>query len=162
MGEECVQTLFEQHLQNEAETAAFGAKIATIVQKSDVICLIGDLGAGKTCFARGFVRAAGGAGPDMEIPSPTFTLVQTYDAPAFSIWHFDFYRIESPEEVYELGVEEAFDTGVSLVEWPEKASEVLPANRLEISLVPDGDGRKVRLTGSPEWASRIEKLRLSV
>lgn len=162
MRETCVQTFFEHHLQNETETAELGAKIATIVQKSDVICLIGPLGAGKTCFARGFVRSAGGAGADAEIPSPTFTLVQTYEAPAFTIWHFDFYRIESPEEVYELGVEEAFDTGVSLVEWPEKAPEVLPPDRLEIFLAPQGEGRSIRLAGGPHWATRIEKLRLSV
>lgn len=157
-----MQIFFEQHLRNEAETARFGVKIATIVQKSDVLCLIGPLGAGKTCFARGFVRSAGAAGADEEIPSPTFTLVQTYEAPAFTIWHFDFYRIESPEEVYELGIEEAFDTGVSLVEWPEKAPEVLSADRLEISLVPEGDGRKVQLAGGHKWAKRIEELRLSV
>ena len=157
-----MQVILERHLQNEAETAAFGAKIATIVQKGDVICLIGPLGAGKTCFARGFVRAAKGAAPGAEIPSPTFTLVQTYEAPEVTIWHFDFYRIESPEEVYELGVEEAFDTGVSLIEWPEKASSLLPAERLEISLSPEGTGRKVQVAGSREWANRLETLRISV
>ncbi len=153
-----MQTLKEIRLADEDATLALGANFATVVQIGDVICLSGGLGAGKTTFARGFVRAAQGAPPDGEIPSPTFTLVQTYEAPAFTIWHFDLYRIESPDEVYELGVEEALDTGVSLIEWPEKAAGLLPAERLDIHFSHAEKGRAVRIAGDGAWARRLEKL----
>ena len=149
-------------LKNEADMMAVGAKIATIAQKGDVICLIGGLGAGKTTFARGFLQNAMCVGPDTEIPSPTFTLVQTYESEAFPIWHFDFYRIESPDDVYEIGLEEALDTGVSLIEWPEKAGDLLPEERLEILIEPIETGRQVRFFGHEGWAKRIEQLRISV
>ncbi len=141
--------------------AEFGAKLASLVQKGDVICLFGPLGAGKTTLARGFVRSVASQGEDLEVPSPTFTLVQTYETARLTVWHFDLYRLESPEEVYELGVEEALDTGVSLIEWPERALDLLPAERLEIHITPTDAGRQIRVLGDHHWATRIEEQRLS-
>ncbi len=149
-------------LNSDADMRALGAKIATIVQKGDVICLIGGLGAGKTTFARGFIQKTQPEGTETEIPSPTFTLVQTYETQGFPIWHFDFYRIESPEDVYEIGLEEALDTGVTLIEWPEKAADLLPEERLEIHIEPVENGRRLRFFGHDSWAKRIEQLRLTV
>src|SRR5882762_7586612 len=100
-------------LPDETATAALGARIAAIARPGDVIALAGDLGAGKTTFARAFIRARGGSG---EVPSPTFTLVQIYELPDGPVWHFDLYRLRHPDEAWELGIEDAFRDGISLIE----------------------------------------------
>ena len=115
-------------LPDEAATAAFAARISALAEIGDVIALKGDLGCGKTSFARSFIRARGGT---EEVPSPTFTLVQIYELPSAAIWHFDLYRIKSPEEAWELGIEDAFSEGISLIEWPERLGPLLPRRRLE-------------------------------
>lgn len=161
-----MKTLFETRLRNEAATTGLGAEIATCVQQGDVIWLCGPLGAGKTTFARGFIQASlrlsEATATETEIPSPTFTLVQTYETTQGTIWHFDLYRIESPNEVYELGIEEALDTGISLIEWPEKASEILPLNRLEIRLSFSGSERHVKIVGDDPWAAKLRDARIDV
>ena len=91
----------------------------------DVVGLQGDLGAGKTTLARAILRAAAGD-PGLIVPSPTFTLVEVYDTPRGSFWHFDLYRLETPEQVFELGWEEALADGIALVEWPERLGALLP------------------------------------
>src|SRR5437016_9040493 len=103
-------------LPDEAATAAFAARISALAEIGDVIALKGELGAGKTSFARAFIRARGGA---EEVPSPTFTLVQLYELGDATVWHFDGYRLRHPEEAWELGIEDAFCDGISLIEWPE-------------------------------------------
>lgn len=142
-------------LATEADTTAFGAALARIARPGDVIALEGDLGAGKSVLARGFIRALAGA--DVEAPSPTFTLVQTYETETATIWHFDLYRIEDPEEVWELGIEEAFEDGISLFEWPSRAGTILPRDRLDLVLsIGDDDVRTVEFRPGPAWEGRLE------
>jgi tRNA threonylcarbamoyladenosine biosynthesis protein TsaE len=118
-------------LPDEAATAALAARLAAVARAGDVIALKGELGAGKTSLARAFIRALGGIG---EIPSPTFTLVQVYELKAATVWHFDGYRLRDPEEGWELGIEDAFADGISLIEWPERFGALIPARRLQIEL----------------------------
>ncbi|MGD8808285.1 MAG: tRNA (adenosine(37)-N6)-threonylcarbamoyltransferase complex ATPase subunit type 1 TsaE [Gammaproteobacteria bacterium] len=148
-------------VEDETGTARAAEQVARAAVPGDVIALRGDLGSGKTAFARGFIRAL--TSPDEEVPSPTFTLVQTYAADAATIHHFDFYRIEDPEEAWEIGVEEAFAGGIALIEWPERIGRLLPADRLDVRLeIPRGDGenaRRITLTAAGSWSDRVEALR---
>lgn len=130
-------------LPNDAATAQLGANLAVILQPGDAICLWGPLGAGKSTLARGLVRAL--TTPDEDVPSPTFTLVQTYDGPSFTIAHFDLYRLNEAAEAFELGLDEALDDGIALIEWPERLSGRLPPCRLDIEIEVAGDGRIARL-----------------
>src|ERR1700745_860603 len=98
-------------LPDETATAALAARTAAVALPTDIIALKGELGAGKTSFARSFIRARG---TEEEVPSPTFTLVQVYDVDPTAIWHFDLYRIRTPEDAWELGIEDAFVEGISL------------------------------------------------
>ena len=130
-----------------------------------MIALSGDLGAGKTVFAKAFVRAL--TNKDEDVPSPTFTLVQMYDGHRngedLKIWHFDLYRLKSAEEIYETGFEEALTDGVSLIEWPERAGGLLPRDRLTVHLeAPAGrpDERNITITANGEaWIQRMENIK---
>jgi tRNA threonylcarbamoyladenosine biosynthesis protein TsaE len=106
------------------------------------VCLTGPLGAGKSTLARALVRAL--TSPDEEVPSPTFTLVQFYDGPAFPVAHFDLYRLTDPDEAYEIGLEEALEDGAALIEWPQRLQGRLPADRLAIDITPTGDDGRAR------------------
>jgi tRNA threonylcarbamoyladenosine biosynthesis protein TsaE len=147
-------------VEDETGTARAAELVARAAVPGDVIALHGDLGSGKTAFARAFIRALTSAAE--EVPSPTFTLVQTYQAGAVTIYHFDFYRIEKPDEAWEIGIEEAFAGGIALIEWPERLGSLLPADRLDVRLEipPGGDdnARRVRLAAGPSWAGRIGTL----
>lgn len=128
---------FPAEIQTESEeaTARFAVELAPSLRPGNVVLLRGPLGGGKTVFARALIRSLTGE-KDLEVPSPTFTLVQTYDTPKAPIWHFDLYRLKSPEEVYELGWEDAF-SGIALVEWPERIdSSLLPPGGLDILFTP--------------------------
>ena len=141
-------------LPDEAATAVFAARIAAVAAAGDIIALKGDLGAGKTSFARAFIRARGSG---EAVPSPTFTLVQVYDLPPAAIWHFDLYRLNSPNEAWELGIEDAFSEAISLIEWPERLGSLLPHRRLEITLL-FGDGpeeRRAVLDTGEGWQRRL-------
>ena len=121
-------------LANPADTQVFATRLAPLVRPGDVVALAGDLGTGKTTFARGFINALfviHGLPPE-DVPSPTFTLVQEYPLPDFTLYHIDLYRIEAELEILELGLEDAFAEGVCLVEWPDRLGSLLPANRLEL------------------------------
>jgi len=146
-------------LPDEAATERLGQALAALLVPGDFVALRGDLGAGKTALARAVVRTRLGD-PDEEVPSPTFTLVQSYDAPDLLITHVDLYRIESPQDAAELGLADALDEGALLVEWPEKLG-AQPRDRLDIDirLVGEGDVREARLTGHGIWASRVEGLK---
>lgn len=140
-------------LGSERETLALGARLAKLARRGDMIALRGALGAGKTTLARGFIQAL--APHVTEVPSPTFTLVQTYDDIAVPIYHFDLYRLDKPEEADELGLEDAEVHGIALIEWPERLGSRLLPNALDVALEPDGDGRRARITPSPSWLDRL-------
>ena len=149
-------------LPDEAATAAFATRLARLARRGDVIALKGELGAGKTSFARAFIRAR--AGRPEEVPSPTFTLVQTYEVPELTIWHFDGFRLRDPEEGWELGIEDAFRDGVSLVEWPERFGPLIPTRRLQITFEHVGspgaapEARRAIIDAGPQWADRLAML----
>jgi tRNA threonylcarbamoyladenosine biosynthesis protein TsaE len=129
-----------------AATEALAAEFAARLVPGDVIALTGDLGAGKTVFARALIVALGkNAGIEFgHVPSPTFTLVQLYDLPGFTVHHFDLYRLESPDEVWETGIEDAFADGVSVIEWADRIDTLLPARAIRIHLA-FGDGDTARI-----------------
>jgi tRNA threonylcarbamoyladenosine biosynthesis protein TsaE len=135
-------------LETSEATERLGASIARLLRPGDAVLLRGDLGAGKSTLARGLVRAL--TSPDEDVPSPTFTLVQAYEGPDFSIAHLDLYRLSGPDEVYELGFDEALEEGAVLVEWPQRLGARLPPDRLDIEL-------SLRGTGGPE-AGRLAVL----
>jgi tRNA threonylcarbamoyladenosine biosynthesis protein TsaE len=143
-------------LADEAATARLAARIAGLVRARDTIALQGPLGSGKTSFARAFIRALG-TGAE-EVPSPTFTLVETYHlAGRPPIWHFDLYRLAAAEDVYELGIEEAWSVGIAVIEWPERIAALLPPERLDIALEPSAvsSARRATVDGSPQWQGRL-------
>ncbi|MBA4208617.1 MAG: tRNA (adenosine(37)-N6)-threonylcarbamoyltransferase complex ATPase subunit type 1 TsaE [Parvibaculum sp.] len=152
-------------LKDEAATRALGQALAARLRIGDLILLRGDLGAGKTALARALVQAhLATFGIEEDVPSPTFTLVQTYESPDLLIAHVDLYRIEDASELRELGLAEIADEGVVLVEWPERAeAEIrrLSPDSLDISLslMPEGL-RRARLEGRGSWAARLEGLSL--
>jgi tRNA threonylcarbamoyladenosine biosynthesis protein TsaE len=149
-------------LPDEAATAALATRLARLVRRGDVIALKGELGTGKTSFARAFIRAR--AGHDETVPSPTFTLVQVYELPDLSIWHVDGYRLRQPDEAWELGLEDAFRDGVSLIEWPERLGSLVPDRRLEITFEHGAshgaapEARRAIIDAGPEWAARLNAL----
>ncbi len=145
--------MIEFDLADEAATHALGAALAKLLRAGDFVALYGGLGAGKTTLSRGIVRTL--LGPEVEVPSPTYTLVQTYETAGFTLWHFDLYRIESVDALVELGWQETAG-GVALVEWPERAGGALPAWRLDVRLGEDGTGRKAGLEPHGEdWHKRL-------
>lgn len=144
-------------LTDERATAALARRIAGFARPGDVIALTGDLGSGKTAFARAFIGEA-------EVPSPTFTLVQIYERPSDNsgvrIWHFDLYRLAKASEAVELDIEDAFAEGISLIEWPERLGSLLPAERLDVALefLPDPQARRATLTGRGRWAGLLDRV----
>lgn len=137
---------FSLLLPDEAATERLGATLAARLRPRDVVALVGGLGAGKTTLARAVLRAASGQ-PALVVPSPTFTLVEVYDTPGGVFWHFDLYRLEQPEQVFELGWEEARTDGIALVEWAERLGPLLPHERLTVTLSIEGEGRRAILEG---------------
>jgi len=133
-------------------TEALGAALALRLRPGDAVCLYGPLGAGKTTLARGLIRAL--TGPEEDVPSPTFTLMQLYEGPRFSVSHFDLYRLEQAGEVDELGLDEALEDGAALIEWPQRLGGRLPPDRLDIEIAFDAEGRLARLTPHGAWQER--------
>lgn len=128
------------HTTSEEETTALAAALAQKAVRGDVYALQGTLGAGKSVFARGFIQALTGTGTD--VPSPTFTLVQTYETSHGMIWHFDLYRLETPEDVYETGWEEALADGITLVEWPQRLGTLIPAHAKTIDITINSNNQR--------------------
>ena len=135
------QTVF---LPDEAATMDLGARIAPQLRAGDVVYLTGDLGAGKSALARGLIRAL--TSPDQDVPSPTFTLIQAYDMPAFQVLHLDLYRIEDPGEIHELGLDDALPHSVLVIEWPDRLAHLGFDDRLDIVLE---HGDKTNLPSTP-------------
>jgi len=138
-------------------TDRFGVALGSLLRAGDVLLLEGPIGAGKTHFARALIRAR--LGPAEDVPSPTFTLVQVYGADP-EIWHADLYRLTHPDEAIELGLEEAFDTAICLIEWPERLGDLEPQKALVLrfSLTDAGASRQVQLIGDADWAQRLTAL----
>ena len=140
---------------SEEQTAEIARKFAQMTQKGDVFALYGTLGMGKSVFARAFIQILTKA---EEVPSPTFTLVQSYEAPAFEIYHFDLYRLKSEDEVFELGFEEAIYDGVCLIEWPERAGSWLPRDVFKITFESYENSRQIKVeVDSKEKEERIRE-----
>jgi tRNA threonylcarbamoyladenosine biosynthesis protein TsaE len=132
-------------LATEADTAALGVRLAGLARPGDVILLEGPIGAGKSHLARAFIRAR--LGREEEVPSPSFTLVQVYEAAGTEIWHADLYRLTHPDEVWELGLDDAFARAICLVEWPDRLGNHLPPGALRIRLEASGEGRRAVISG---------------
>lgn len=141
-------------LANLAATEALAGRLAALARAGDIIGLSGELGAGKTAFARAFICARLGA---TEVPSPTFTLVQVYEGDGAPIWHVDLYRLIHSEEIFELGIEDAFDSAICLIEWPEKMAGHGPDDWLELRLAP-GDTEHSRRAAFTPRGARAEQI----
>jgi tRNA threonylcarbamoyladenosine biosynthesis protein TsaE len=141
--------------QGLAETEELARRIAPRLRRGDSIALEGDLGAGKTTLVRAILRALGITD---EVPSPSFTLVQEYAAGDLKIAHCDLYRIESPTELDEIGIDETLRDGVVLIEWPERATARIPADALRIRIDVTGEtARQFTLRGPARWANLISE-----
>jgi len=127
---------------------SLGARLGRVLRAGDIIALAGGLGAGKTTLARGLVQSVL---PHEIVPSPTYTLVQTYELKDFTLWHCDLYRLEHHDEAYELGLMDALGEDVCLLEWPDRLGPLLPKDALKIEIAFEGEGRTVSLTG---WEGR--------
>ncbi len=145
---------------NEIEICKLAENLANLSLIGDIITLSGDLGVGKTVFARAFIKSLKYEG---HVPSPTFTLLQTYETQHVPISHFDFYRLESPEEIFELGVEDLFFSGISLIEWPEKMGKFKPKGCLNLVLsyskVQPETNRSLLLGYEVNWSERLTRIK---
>ncbi|MBT6566291.1 MAG: tRNA (adenosine(37)-N6)-threonylcarbamoyltransferase complex ATPase subunit type 1 TsaE [Candidatus Puniceispirillum sp.] len=149
-------------VQNLAATERLGQFLSQELAAGDVIALQGPLGAGKSALARAMISKL--CPHEADIPSPTFTLVQTYDMPdGTPLWHLDLYRIDTPEDAIELGIEDAFLDAVCLIEWPERLGTLLPDSCLSIHINPVGDAldsqmRQVEINAPARWDNRMSAL----
>lgn len=142
-------------LPTEDATDSLGGVLADHLRPGDTILLTGPIGAGKSHLSRAIIRARLGRMED--VPSPTFTLVQTYEDASGDIWHADLYRLSHPDEVLELGLEDAMTSAICLIEWPDRLGSHLPQNAIEIALTPQDKGRRAQIvfTGLPELAKAL-------
>lgn len=140
-------------LPNESDTRTLAERIAPLLQKGDVLLLDGPIGAGKSAFCRALIRARLGRMED--VPSPTFTLVQTYEDAAGDIWHCDLYRLTHPDEIFELGLEEAFSDAICLIEWPDRLGDATPPDALRLHFAAHDDGHSVVIDASETWRTRL-------
>ncbi|WP_116597725.1 tRNA (adenosine(37)-N6)-threonylcarbamoyltransferase complex ATPase subunit type 1 TsaE [Primorskyibacter marinus] len=145
------------HINSEQATCAFAQALGTRLQPGDSVLLEGGIGAGKTFFARQLIQSL--LTEPEDIPSPTFTLVQVYDSMSGEIWHCDLYRLSDPAQSIELGLEEAFETAICLIEWPDRLGSLTPENALTIRFSESAleDAREVSLNWhDAKWQSRLE------
>lgn len=146
-------------------TTDLARRIAPHLRAGDTILLSGPIGAGKSHFCRSLIQARlAELGRIEDVPSPTYTIVQVYDAGEVEIWHADLYRLTGPDEIVELGLEDAFETAICLVEWPDRLEDLSPVQALRLDLAPsrEGEMRVARLSATdPRWAPILERLGLS-
>lgn len=135
-------------LKSDSDTLALGARLGSVLRDGDIVRLTGDLGAGKTTLARGLIQSRLG---EIDVPSPTYTLVQTYEWGDQELWHCDLYRLEQPDDAYELGLIDAMGEAILLLEWPDRLGSLCPADALSVDLAFDGPGRIATLRG---WEGR--------
>lgn len=148
---------FRISLSSPDQTAALAVKLGSCLGPGDTLLLAGPIGAGKTHFARSLIQSRLIVPED--VPSPTFTLVQTYDADGAEIWHADLYRLTSPDEVVELGLLDAFETAICLVEWPDRLGTLAPQDALTLHLAQGAaeNARELVLSwNTPEWGARLK------
>jgi tRNA threonylcarbamoyladenosine biosynthesis protein TsaE len=141
-------------LSTETDTAQLAQRMAGVLTPGDTLLLSGEIGAGKSAFARALIRARLGRMED--VPSPTFTLVQTYDDPDGDIWHCDLYRLTHPDEIFELGLDEAFSTAICLIEWPDRLGVDAPKSALHMAFRAGDPEHNVEISISPTWADRLK------
>ncbi|WP_298259059.1 tRNA (adenosine(37)-N6)-threonylcarbamoyltransferase complex ATPase subunit type 1 TsaE [uncultured Litoreibacter sp.] len=153
------QTTWASDLVNPEATANLANALATQATPGLTVLLEGPVGAGKSYFARCAIQSLmAQTGMIEDVPSPTFTLVQTYELDQLDVWHADLYRLTNPDELIELGLEQAFDTALCLIEWPDRLGDLRPAGALNISLTPDAkdpDRRFVQINGPSEIVTRL-------
>jgi len=141
----------------EPETAALAIALAPCLRMTDRVGLTGPLGAGKSVIARALIRTLTGE-PSLDVPSPTYTLVERYDAEIGPVYHFDAYRLETPSEIWEAGLEDALETGITLIEWVDRVRSLLPADTVSVTVAPQnrtGEGaRQITVTASHDWWQR--------
>lgn len=147
-----METISALDLKTETQSAAFATAIAPILRAGDVVLLDGPIGSGKSHFARAVIRHLVGA--DIEVPSPTFTLVQTYENSP-EIWHADLYRLSSPDEAIELGLEDAFSQAICLIEWPDRLGDLTPVNALRIEMRAGENSHSATIKGDETWQKRL-------
>src|SRR5438874_7317290 len=156
-----VPATFSVALPNETATAHLMADLALLIRPGDVITLSGDLGAGKTAAARAMIRYLA-SDDELEVPSPTFTLAQTYDLPSLPLIHADLYRINDVSELEEIGLSPLPEATLALIEWPERAPEALPHDRIDIAISHDAAqgsmARSAEITGYGRAAAQVERL----
>jgi len=158
--DDATRPLYSLTLTDEAATQQVARRLGNVLSAGDVVCLWGDLGAGKSTFARALIQSrqkhAG------EAPSPTFTLVQTYETEREDIYHYDLYRLQSEDEVLELGIDEAFSEGISLIEWPDRLGGYMPWDRLDILLAhqeDDASSRVIEIHATHHrWSEKLDGL----
>lgn len=154
---ESTRPLFNLTVKDEAATQHIARRLGRVLAAGDVICLWGDLGAGKSTFARALIKSK--QIQEGEAPSPTFTLVQTYETEKEDLYHYDLYRLENEDEVLELGIDEAFSEGISLIEWPDRLGSYLPWDRLDILLAHTEVGSQERVieihATHKRWADKL-------
>ncbi len=143
----------------EEETQQVAKTLSAYLKIGDVVRLDGTLGAGKTAFARALVRSL--VASEIEVPSPTFNLLLTYETSSGPVYHYDFYRLEDPEEVWELDIEDALESGITLMEWTERLEDLAPKAALQIEItIPTGadTSRILHIRGDVQWATRLAEL----
>ncbi len=151
-------------IKNQDATRRFAGLLGGLLEAGDVLLLEGDLGAGKSALARAIIQTmpdtSGRIVLNEEVPSPTFTIVQTYEREVAEVWHFDLYRLSDAEELYEIGIEEALANHISLIEWPDRLAHLKPLEFLEIVIGfgTEEEARALELSGTKNWRSRLETL----
>lgn len=152
------ETSLSLTLPSPEATAGLARRLGARLHPGDTLLFSGPIGAGKTHFCRQLIRSL--LDRDEDVPSPTFTLVQSYDSPAGEIWHADLYRLGDIGEIIELGLDDAFATAICLVEWPDRLGPLAPPGALDIALAPDAaleDTRHITFTWTdPKWAGRLD------
>ncbi|MEL6959731.1 MAG: tRNA (adenosine(37)-N6)-threonylcarbamoyltransferase complex ATPase subunit type 1 TsaE [Pseudomonadota bacterium] len=143
------------NLPTEDHTITLAQALAETSRPGDCLLLTGEIGSGKSFLARAFIRSLAGV-QDLEVPSPTFTLVQTYELGNCDVWHADLYRLTDPQEAIELGLIDAFDTAITVIEWPELLGEMIPPDALRIALSVGSTNHKAVLTFSDAWTERLK------
>lgn len=150
--------IVEFRTSSEKETEVVASRLVSKIRHRDIVGLTGDLGVGKTAFARAFINAF--PGDPEEVLSPTFPIVQIYERTGVEIYHFDLFRLEYTENTDELGIEDAFNDAISLIEWPDRLGPLLPKSSLivEINLLGGATERLIKFLGSSMWSHRLEDI----